>query len=161
VGPNCDGSECAHKAEIEVIIILSSREQSRFFGYFFHHRSTGDQHVYVQKHPNSAHASSADFLEASRVRGELTLECPVPRRDAFSFGSLALRPALGLSSSQFDPTPDRGRLEIPQCSDLLLHLVCYHWVGSAAGSAAPHADSKRFRFSPRTCWLLCGRLSVR
>jgi hypothetical protein len=43
-----------------VIVPLSSSEQSSFADYFFHHRSTGDQHVYVQKH--SAHASSADFF---------------------------------------------------------------------------------------------------
>jgi hypothetical protein len=43
VGPNCDGSECADKAEIGVIVTLSSSEQSRFISYFFHHRSTGDQ----------------------------------------------------------------------------------------------------------------------
>jgi hypothetical protein len=36
------------KAEIGVTVILWSSEQSRFISYFFHHRSTGDQHVYVQ-----------------------------------------------------------------------------------------------------------------
>src|SRR5437870_9109440 len=71
MGPNCDGSECAHKAEIGVIVTLSSSEQSRFISYFLHHRSTGDPHVYVQKHPNSAPASTTDFLEASRARAEL------------------------------------------------------------------------------------------
>jgi hypothetical protein len=68
VGPNCDGSECAHKAEIGVIVPLSSSEQSRFISSFFHHRSTGDEHVYAQNNPNSAPASSAIFLEASRAR---------------------------------------------------------------------------------------------
>jgi hypothetical protein len=43
VGAHGDGSECAHKADIGVIVTLSSSEQSRFISYFVHHRSTGDQ----------------------------------------------------------------------------------------------------------------------
>ena len=54
-----------------MIVTLSSSEQSSFISYFFHQRSTGDQHVYVQKHPNSAHASSADFFGSLRERGEV------------------------------------------------------------------------------------------
>jgi CRP-like cAMP-binding protein len=59
-----------HKAEIGVIVTLSSSEQSRFLN-FFHHRSTGYQHVYVQKHPNSVHASSADFFGCLESRCEI------------------------------------------------------------------------------------------
>jgi hypothetical protein len=55
-----------------VIVTLSSSEQSSFISYFFHQRSTGDQHVYVQKHPNSAHASTTDFfgtIDAAKAIG--------------------------------------------------------------------------------------------
>jgi hypothetical protein len=54
-----------------VIVTLSSSEQSRFISCFFHQRSPGDRHVYVRKHPNSAHASSADFFEKrTRLEGK-------------------------------------------------------------------------------------------
>jgi hypothetical protein len=94
----------------------------------------------------------------------MALRVVSPRRiNSVAIGGIAdiARSTGALGSDVNDPRPDIGRLEIPQCSDLLRHLVCYHWVGSAAGSAAPHVDSERFRFSLRTCWLLCGRLSVR
>jgi hypothetical protein len=49
VGPNCDGSECAYKAEIGVIVTLSSSEQLPVISYFLHRRWMRDQQVLCTK----------------------------------------------------------------------------------------------------------------
>ena len=69
---------------------------------------------------------------------------------------------LAVSFSQFDPDSDIGRIEIPQCSDLLLdHRVqCFRWEAQERASSAP-LNSEQFRSAPRNCQPFCGRLSVR
>src|SRR5262249_6047964 len=59
------------------------------------------------------------------------------------------------------PEADIEGAEIPQCSGLLAHSVCYRlgWRHRLVGSA--HLDSEQFRSAPRTCRPFCARLNMR
>ena len=54
------------KADIGVIVTLSSSEQSRFISYFLHHRPTGDQHVYLKNNQLRACKRGKIFFAALR-----------------------------------------------------------------------------------------------
>ena len=49
MGPNYDGSKSAYKAEIGVIVTLSSSEQLPVISYFLHRRSMRDPQVLCTK----------------------------------------------------------------------------------------------------------------
>jgi hypothetical protein len=69
-------------------------------------------------------------------------------------------PARGTISIADETTPVISRVEIPQRSSLLAHLVL--WFGSTGTEGRqPHLDSERFRSAPRTCRPFCGRIGVR
>ena len=105
-----------------MIVTLSSSEQSSFISYFFHQRSTGDQHVYVQKHPNSAHASTTDFLEPSMQRKHDTRVIWMP-----------VRP---FTLPAFDFRND-GRIFGIKDEDRFLYVYIIRKTGSGPGSFPP------------------------
>src|SRR5215831_8233851 len=51
--------------------------------------------------------------------------------------------------------------EIPQCSGLLAHSVCYRLEWQCRPVDSTHLDSEQFRSIPRTSRPLCGRLTCR
>jgi hypothetical protein len=66
----------------------------------------------------------------------------------------------GKDNGRTIPLADIEGAEIPQCSGLLVHRMCYRLDGSTGGSARP-PDSEQFSSVPRTWRPFCGRLSLR